>query len=113
VQANFQVSVPLHSPTNPSVNDPPSLAVTQVQFQPITLDGCQNAPTTYRLSGTASRLDTSTVAMTLTTGKETIQLTGTYQNNTFTLSGKNAKGQAVTLTLQKGTDQNAFLAVCI
>ncbi|HEU5368474.1 MAG TPA: zinc-ribbon domain-containing protein, partial [Ktedonobacterales bacterium] len=48
VQANIQISVPLHSPTNPSVNDPPSLAVTQVQFKPVTLQGCQNAQTTYQ-----------------------------------------------------------------
>jgi hypothetical protein len=105
IQANFQISVPLHSPSNPSFNDPPSLAVTQVQFKPVTLQDCAGVDTTDQLSGTASRLDASVVAMTLNTGKETIQLTGTYQNETFTLSGKNAAGQTVTLTLEKGVDQ--------
>jgi hypothetical protein len=112
ILANFQMSLPLHSPTNPSVNDPPSLAVTQVQLKSPTVQGCKNTQTTYQLSGTASRLDASKVAMTLNTGKETIQLTGAYQNDTFTLSGKDARGQPISLTLQKGFDQPGYVAAC-
>jgi hypothetical protein len=112
ILATLQISLPLHGPINPSFSDPASLAVTQVEFKPTTAQACKGSPTSYQLSGTASRLDASAVAMTLNTGKETIQLSGTYKDGTFTLSGKNAAGQPVTLTLQKGSDQAGYLAAC-
>lgn len=112
VLVNLQISLPLHGPTNPSFSDPASLTLTQVAFKPAPAQTCKASQASYQLSGTASRLDASSVAMTLTTGTQTIQLSGTYQNNIFTLTGKNAQGQPVTLTLQKGSDQQAYLAAC-
>jgi hypothetical protein len=111
VQTSLQISVALHSPSNASVNDPPSLTVTQVQFKNATVQPCKIS-STYQLSGTASRLDASTVAMTLSTSKENVPLTGTYQDGTFTLKGTNAEKQAVTLSLQRGADQDGYLTAC-
>ncbi len=112
VQATLNVALPLHSPVNPSVSDPASLAVTQVEFKPTDAQACKGSPESYQLSGTASRLDAADVAMTLDTGKETIHLRGRYENATFTLSGKNARGQPVSLILEKGSDQTGYLAAC-
>jgi hypothetical protein len=50
--------------------------------------------------------------MTLNTGKENVPLTGSYQNDTFTLSGKNAAGKTVSLILEKGADQSGYLSAC-
>src|SRR5262249_20909536 len=88
--ANVQISVNLHSPTNPSFSDLPSLPVTQVEFKPATAEACKGTPKSYQLSGTASRLDASDVAMTLKTDTETIQLHGAYTDGVFTLIGKTA-----------------------
>lgn len=111
VQTNLQISVALHSPSNASFSDPPSLAVTQVQFKTATVQPCKTS-SAYQLSGTASRLDASTVAMTLSAGNENVPLTGTYQNGAFNLSGKNAAGKTVNLILEKGVDQSGYLAAC-
>jgi hypothetical protein len=111
VQTTLQISVVPHSPGHASFSDLPSLAVTQVQFKTATVQPCKTS-SSYQLSGTASRLDASTVAMTLNTGKENVPLTGTYQNDAFNLSGKNAAGQTVSLILEKGTDQAGYLSAC-
>ena len=113
ISANLQISLAPHGPSSGATfSDPASLAVTQVQFKQATAQACKGTPATYQLSGTASRLDASDVSMTLNTGAASIPLTGAYTNGTFTLSGKNAQGQTVTLTLQRGADQDGYSAAC-
>ncbi|HEY7349567.1 MAG TPA: zinc ribbon domain-containing protein [Ktedonobacterales bacterium] len=111
VLANIQISLPLHSPTNPSFSDLPSLTFTQVEFKPTTARACVGSQNIYQLSGTASRLDASRVEMTLKTGAVTVPLHGAYNSGKFTLSGT-SQGKPVTLILEKGSDQAGYLAIC-
>lgn len=81
--------------------------ITEVDFKQTTAQACKGAQS-YTLSGTATMLDASMVAMTL---NGTIPLTGTFQNGTMTLKGTSG-GQPVTLTLQKGSAQTGYVAAC-
>lgn len=110
VLVNFQVSVPVHAP-HYSASDPGALDPLAVDFKQASAQVCKSSQS-YQLSGTASKLDASQVAMTLTIGQQNVPLSGTFQNGILTLSGKNAQGQPVTLTLQKGTDQAGYVAAC-
>lgn len=113
ITATLEISLTPHSPpSNASFNDWPSLSVTQVEFKPVTAQACTGSPSGYRLSGTASRLDASNVAMTLRANNEDIPLLGSYKDGVFTLSGKNARGQTVTLSLERGIGQAGYRAVC-
>jgi hypothetical protein len=113
ITANVQISLTPHAPaSNASYKDWPSLSVTQLEFKPTTATACKGTPASYGLSGTATRLDASDVGMTLKTTTESIQLHGTYTNGLFTLSGTNAKGQPVTLSLERGAEQDGYRAAC-
>ncbi len=112
ILTTLQIALPLHSPTHPSFSDPASLAVTQVEFKQTAAQACKGSPKSYQLSGSASRLDASDVTMTLTVGKDAVLLHGTYDTARFTLTGKNAQGQPVTLTLAKGSNQVDYIAAC-
>ncbi len=111
VQTSLQIALLPHSPSNPSFSDLPSLTVTQVQFKTTSAQVCKRSGS-YQLSGTASRLDASSVVMNLNTGKETVPLTGTYQDGAFHLSGTNAEKQTVSLVLEKGDNQSGYLSAC-
>ena len=111
ILANLQVSLSVHRPGNFSTADLGSIDVTQVDFKPTTAQVCKSSQG-YQLSGTASRLDAASVAMTLSNSSGSLQLHGSYKAGTLTLSGTNAQGKPVTLTLQKGTEQQGYVAAC-
>jgi hypothetical protein len=114
ILADLQMSLSFHKPANFSFSDLGAFDFETITFKPTTTQACNKGGSQaagYQLSGTASRLDASQVAMTLTpSGGGSLQLQGSYQNGKFTLSGTSG-GKPVTLTLQKGSQQ-AFTTTC-
>ncbi len=110
VLVNLQIgSVGFHN-IHYVASDPGTLDPLVVNFKPATAQACKNGPG-YQLSGTAMKLDASVVSMTLTIANTPVNLSGTYLNGIFTLSGQHGQ-QPVTLTLQKGTEQAGYVAAC-
>src|SRR5579883_63138 len=85
--------------------------ITEVDFKQTTAQACKSGPS-YQLSGTATMLDASKVAITMTINNQPVALTGTFQNGTMMLSGVNGQKQPVTLTLEKGSDQPDYIKAC-
>ena len=111
--ADLQISLSFHKPANFSVSNLGAFDFETITFKPTTAQVCNKGggqASSYQLTGTASRLDASQVAMTLTNSGGSLQLQGTYQDGKFTLSGSSG-GQPVTLTLQKG-GQSDFTTIC-
>lgn len=113
ILADLQISLSFHKPANFSVSNIGAFDFETITFKPTTAQVCNKGggqASIYQLTGTASRLDASQVAMTLTNSSGSLQLQGTYQDGKFTLSGSSG-GKPVTLTLQKGS-QSDFTTTC-
>lgn len=112
--ADLQMSLSFHKPANFSLSDIGAFDFETITFKPTTAQVCNKGgsqASRLQLTGTASRLDASRVAMTLTpSGGGSLQLQGSYKDGTFTLSGTSG-GKPVTLTLQKGS-QSDFTTTC-
>ena len=102
IVTNLPISLSFQTPANISLSNPGAIELTQINFTKETAQACNKngSQTSYQLSGTASRLDTSQVAMTLSNSDENLSLQGTYQDGTFVLTGTSG-GKPVMLTLQK------------
>lgn len=110
--ADLQISLSFHKPLSFSFSDLGGLDFETITFKPTTAQACNKGgnQTSYQLSGTASRLDASQVAMTLTNSDGSVQLQGSYHDGKFSLSGTSG-GKPITLTLQKGSQQD-FTTTC-